>query len=674
MNVCVVGKYPPVEGGVSSHNYWMARGLAERGHEVHVVTNGDEVEPWFRMSLRDGDTEWHQPRFAPHGAVTVWNPEPFGPRRMAHIPAANPFVTKLASVATQVVRHNECDVVFASYFEPYAVAGYLASRWTGRPLVVEHAGSDLERLMRVPDLGTTYVEVLKEADAILTGGPPLARRFVGMGLRAGRVHASPPFSVRTDVFHPGAAPLDVEDGIALAAPSLGASAPLRAEFDPRTPTIGIYGKLGVTKGSFDLVSALSILKREGLRFNFLAMTHGPQEDDFRAAVRDGGLEHDSWLLPFLPPWRVPGFLRACTAVCVLERAFPIAIHRPIVHREALACGTCLVLSDEIAGKEAYRDRLVHGDNVLLVEDPRDHDDLAKALRLAIERPEEAARIGRRGWALSKEIEDFGAFIDGFEDLFRDVVARRSSKVVDAPADAGEALSAAVRHVLPWAPALLGPELTHLIGRFVARGGVGAEDEVRLARRFCLFLADELDRLPPHHFEIVRSVVAHEEARLWAMVHEDAEVGAPLSPPDQLGGRPVASDGVVAELRPLRASHLRVEAFEFDVETFLQTDWAAAPAASRAASLPRRTTWVCFQRAPNLSGKEVRVNEATRDLLELCDGTRTAKEIAAVLTRPQTSGPEDDAAPRRVVAALQRCYDAGLIVFVRGPMAKALLVE
>jgi hypothetical protein len=44
MRICFIGKYPPIQGGVSAQTYWAVRGLAERGHEVCVVTNADEVE------------------------------------------------------------------------------------------------------------------------------------------------------------------------------------------------------------------------------------------------------------------------------------------------------------------------------------------------------------------------------------------------------------------------------------------------------------------------------------------------------------------------------------------------------------------------------------------------------------------------------------------------------
>ena len=94
----------------------------------------------------------------------------------------------------------------------------------------------------------------------------------------------------------------------------------------------------------------------------------------------------TYILPLLPNWRVPGFIRACTAVCFLERDFPVAIHGPMLPREILACGTCLVLSGEIAEKQRYRRDLRDSENVLLIDDPKDRPALAAVLRGVVCRP------------------------------------------------------------------------------------------------------------------------------------------------------------------------------------------------------------------------------------------------------------------------------------------------
>ena len=55
VRICIIGKFPPIQGGVSARTYWGAHDLAARGHEVHVVTNAKEVRPPFRMHMRRQD-------------------------------------------------------------------------------------------------------------------------------------------------------------------------------------------------------------------------------------------------------------------------------------------------------------------------------------------------------------------------------------------------------------------------------------------------------------------------------------------------------------------------------------------------------------------------------------------------------------------------------------------
>ena len=172
-------------------------------------------------------------------------------------------------------------------------------------------------------------------------------------------------------------------------------------FDPSLPTIGIYGKVGEIKGSFDLLQALGRLHASGVRFNFLALTQGrkPTIQRFAQSIEECGLAEVTWLLPFIPHWGIPHFIRACTAVCFLERGFPITIHGPNVPREVLACGTCLILSHEIADKQINRERFQHGSNVFLVE-PRNIDELAQSLAMVVKEPAQSHAIGMNGYNAS----------------------------------------------------------------------------------------------------------------------------------------------------------------------------------------------------------------------------------------------------------------------------------
>jgi hypothetical protein len=103
MKLCIIGKYPPIQGGVSRENFWQTYALAQAGFDVHYTPG----------------------------------------TRHEYIPWANPFVTKLASIATDVIKAYGCELIYSFYLEPYAVAAHLASRWTGVPYGIRHAGSDM---------------------------------------------------------------------------------------------------------------------------------------------------------------------------------------------------------------------------------------------------------------------------------------------------------------------------------------------------------------------------------------------------------------------------------------------------------------------------------------------------------------------------------------------------
>jgi glycosyltransferase involved in cell wall biosynthesis len=475
VKICFVGKYPPIQGGVSSESYWAVRGLAEAGHEVYVVTNAAEVEEAFRIRLQPADATALAPAFASGGFVRVFRPEHLS-RRLSHIPQANPFVSKLAGLTAQVVREFDCDVIIGSYFEPFGVAASLAAGWTRRPYLIQHAGSDLDRLMRIPELATTYREMLVGAATVITR-PNLYPRFLGLGVQPEALRTGPPFAIPPQ-FTPDATPMPADEIARLSG----------RPYRPGVPTIGMYGKPGEFKGTYDLVAALGSLHAAGLDFNLLLLSGSSQDERLPAAIDAAGIADRTWRLPFIPHWRVPGFIRACTAVCFLERDFPVPIHGPVVAHEILSTGTCLVLSGEIHSRQRRRDDLVDGDNLILVDDPKDRDVLAKKLRVLIEQPEAAAEIGARGRRFADGFAPFSDFVAVWEDLVTAVV---HSATTDSPVPAPQPLADALATALPWTRRLLGDAYDSLVAEFGEEWpGASATDSaaaLRLADGFCEFL-------------------------------------------------------------------------------------------------------------------------------------------------------------------------------------------
>jgi glycosyltransferase involved in cell wall biosynthesis len=179
-------------------------------------------------------------------------------------------------------------------------------------------------------------------------------------------------------------------------------------FSRDVPTVGLYGKVGTERGSYDLLQALTELAGRGVRFNFLALAAGwPQalERFFTLVLKSPDLSARSWIFPPLAHWRIPGFLETCDIACSLEREFDIAYHSSTIPLEVLSYGVCLLCSKEIASKYLYRQLLVHEANCVLVEDPRDVKALAGYLEQVIQDPERRTRIAMRGFLSAASLFD-----------------------------------------------------------------------------------------------------------------------------------------------------------------------------------------------------------------------------------------------------------------------------
>ena len=695
MKACFIIKYPPIQGGVSRGGYWMARDLAERGHEIHVVTNSNEVEDDYRIYMDADDREWYEPRFEESGGfVKVRHTQPLS-SDFTHIPQSNPFVSKLASAATQVIRNNGCEVIFGYYLQPYVMAAYLASLWTGVPFMIRHAGSDLGRLMKQRDLTTAYREVFKAADCVWTGFDTPAP-FLAMGVKEENLWRSRSAPVPR-IFSPHARPLDLNALLAKLAAER--SAHVRnvltntAPIDFSKPTIGIYGKVGEVKGSFDLLSALGGLKREGHDFNLLALTQGHEMSPFKQAVQEHDLQDRTWTFPFIPHWKVPGFIRACHAVCFLERDFPISFHGPNVAKEVLACGTCLILSGEIAEKQVMRDRFRHGENVLIVDDPKEHAELADALRLVVVEPERAGAIGRegrtlldRGTARAVEApEQARNPVEALEGRLLALAASRRGAAARAPRAGGtpaHVRKARLKSCLSTTSALLDGKWEQLVERYcLERGDEDAANRFADAVKLCEFIEADLagSNGNGNGNGCLKDVLLYE--KVSNMLYTDmrgefgkgpavapapaAAFGESPAPPRKFGRGSVWRSGVeqIKQLRPVQAKGVHVLGFDYDVEALT----ASAARGEVPAAPPRAKTYILFKKELNFIGLQLELSEPLKQLLDLCDGSRTIGEVVAdfdaSLREAGALQHDEGVLGRDVIAALRELFAKGVVAFV-----------
>jgi glycosyltransferase involved in cell wall biosynthesis len=620
LRICIIGKFPPIQGGVSARTYWAVHGLAARGHEVHVVTNAREARPPFRMHMRQQDWKRCEATYGA-GSVTVHWTDPVD-RSQSYIPMASPFVSKLASLVANLHSERPFDVINSYYLEPYGIAGHLAAEMTGVPHVVRMAGSDAGRLWHHPQFEALYDHVLQSAAIVIAGS--VAGRAIRHGVRPERIAAAGGFEVPEDLFCPEGPGLD----LAALRREVEGDSELRellwGGFTGELPCFGIYGKLGETKGSFALLAAMHRLKQAGIEIGLLAMAHGwpAIESRFRSRAEELGLADRILQIPFLPHWRVPEFLRSCLGVCCLEQDFPIVFHTPVIALEVLTSGTCLIGSTEVIRKLPDCLRVPHGYGCVAIEDVQDIETLSARLAAIAQDPEPIASVAARGRAFARAVKADASDPDGLERILNSARRRRIPPRRERPA-VGAAAGAEDPHfpiTQLAARALREKSETEVAGGPQVPGG---PIDVPQARDVLAATERDIDGGDTS----LRPVAAAIRLEI-AIVEAEcaADTAGPTEAPDPLfrlrTKRWAMLDGDLAGLVPVRDPQLRMTTFD---ASELRNGKTAPSSPTAVAPRPRHV--VAFAQVGGERREPLFVSDQTARILELSDGTRTVLEIA-----------------------------------------------
>jgi glycosyltransferase involved in cell wall biosynthesis len=321
----MIVKYLPIQGGVSIQNYWLAQTLAELGHEIVVLTNANEVEDEYRIQMNAEDMN-KLSGFRKSGSIRVISTE-FEESEF-HIPYSKPFGSKLLSLGLEVVGEFRPDFIFAHYVEPYGVVAMNLSALTGIPYTIKHAGSDLGKLSLLPQLKTLHELVYRRAVMVATQSKHHPY-FQSIGVEAGRLSVLGFKPWPADVFTPTDPP-----------PYKGVC------------QLMIYGKTGRTKGTDQLLDALSEYGSECPKIKVTAYWGGKHFQKYREKIEGLGLIEKGLLelRPYVPHWRIAESIRQSHAVLYLENDFKISIHGPGIPFEILGSARPMVTTAEIASK------------------------------------------------------------------------------------------------------------------------------------------------------------------------------------------------------------------------------------------------------------------------------------------------------------------------------------
>lgn len=299
MNVCIISKYPPLEGGIAAKTYWLARAYADAGLGVHVISNSNTAEEEYRI-------EGCYPHINEIPGVTLHEVEKTFPW---HIPEEKHSLAKLVDKFLELHSQSRIDVIDTGYLVPYGIAGYLSSSLTGVPYVIRHGGSDIAKFLRQSHLSHLLQDTIKHARVVITDEVN-ENSFYVMNKQ---IETVPPYVPDPKHFFP----------------------PISRTTGP--PRLTFFGKINwhwERKGLDLIVSTLDYLPCE---WDLKIVGQGLGKERFLEKFPNRSLT----LTPFVPPWEVPNVLRESDFVYCLVVNEPIPSFSNIM-AEALSCGAKVV--------------------------------------------------------------------------------------------------------------------------------------------------------------------------------------------------------------------------------------------------------------------------------------------------------------------------------------------
>ncbi len=306
MKICILSKFPPLQGGISAKTYWLACAYAKEGHNVHVVSNANLTEKVYTI-----------PGCYPHiqrlEGVTIHEVDPDLPW---HIPNEPHSLARLVDTALQVVKQHEIDVIDTGYMVPYGIAGYLVHQIAGVPYVLRHGGSDIEKFLLQGRYSRLLEETVANAEVVITDQ---SRRSL-FEKRCKRMAILPPYVPTPDFFSP------------------------LAKGSNRKVRILFLGKINWHWQRKGLELIGRCVKNLPKDWEMQLIGGGKGKARLRQSLRDEGIT-GLQIRHFIPPWEVPSIMQKADFVCCLRVAEPIESFSNLV-AEALACGSIPVVADD----------------------------------------------------------------------------------------------------------------------------------------------------------------------------------------------------------------------------------------------------------------------------------------------------------------------------------------
>jgi phosphatidyl-myo-inositol dimannoside synthase len=398
--VMVATSYPRFPGDtIGTFMEPIARGVAARGHEVHMVL------PWHPRWQRPDEehgVRFHLFRYAPTDALCVFGyagalRADVQMRGSAYAVAPAALVAGWAKVRA-VARRYRATVVHGHWVIPGgAVAAAACPRL---PLVVSLHGSDVYVAERSAIAGRVARSVFGRAGWVTACSDDLRTRAIALGARA-PLSETVPYGVDAERFRPN--------------PASRARVRGRLGLADDVPLLFTAGRLVRKKGFEYLIDAVATLAARWPSVTLVIGGAGDLDAELRARSAEQGIGSRVIFPGVLQQDEVADFLAAADLAVVpsVRDDSGNVDGLPNVVMESLASGTALVATTA-GGIPAVAD---DGDNAALVAE-RDVAGLAARLDELLANPDRRLSLGRRARARIERDHGWERVADAFERAYR----------------------------------------------------------------------------------------------------------------------------------------------------------------------------------------------------------------------------------------------------------------
>lgn len=330
-SILFISKFPPTCGQVSSISFWLAVGLRDAGYKITACSDALFPAKQEVAYSRKYDLGNNIPDIPPCSYPELLSEHLFFPHSDLS------FLTLLTS-ANRLVEDIRPDVLFSSYLEPYALVGHFLSLEHGIPHVVTHAGTDIRRLGTLEAVTALYRRILTQPTRFIAKNK-FAASLTGALARPLAPYWPPPniftrrrFDRTTSDIYP---------------------TKFRS-FRGQEPIFGFYSKFTLGKNIRNIVDAFANY-RKLYSSGLLWLVGGPIANSINVLelIEAAGVEPFVANTPFLPNWRVPEFINACSCIVYMKDGYKVDGHGSIVPREVLSCGCHIIVTAESLDRSSF---------------------------------------------------------------------------------------------------------------------------------------------------------------------------------------------------------------------------------------------------------------------------------------------------------------------------------